>query len=473
MRTSRWNWFVINSIYMTRGYVPRLVSIRKAPALPTISPLLRALRFARLMASATVILILLLGAASLPLMADGADVTSPQPAANGQEDFGQYLVDHQADLAPFFENNSGDLLKMAVPMVLEMVGWLIFFTMLAGWVVDVLMSRAFAFFFAPAYPELKRSLLYATGGLFLSFIYTCLIGLAVVFSLKLAHAGIVILLAVLLLAIVAFAAQIVWILYLYRTNFAISVVFYLALIAVHGLVGVLMIDPILGSRAPSAMTNFIDQAITPKLQAEAEATKRQLATVKSTLDADKEKASDLQNQIVQAQAEEERLGKEIEDKKNSDLYVFTQIVKVRANGDLDSARRQLIAFLAQFPASNVTEQARLQLSEINSQLALEETQKEQQDAGAAQAAALARADLLARAAKGEVTLSEMRQALIGKTRAQVSDLLGQPAETASDTWGYSRQMIVNPLTNEKHGLMVYFAEGIVQSVDYDRNGGTQ
>ena len=46
-------------------------------------------------------------------------------------------------------------------------------------------------------------------------------------------------------------------------------------------------------------------------------------------------------------------------------------------------------------------------------------------------------------------------------------------ETASDTWGYSRQMIVNPLTNEKHGLMVYFAEGIVQSVDYDRNGGTQ
>ena len=107
------------------------------------------------------------------------------------------------------------------------------------------------------------------------------------------------------------------------------------------------------------------------------------------------------------------------------------------------------------------------------ELVVEETQKKQEEADAARAAAQARADLLARAGKGEVTLSEMRQALIGKTRAQVSDLLGQPSETASDSWGYRQQMILNPLTNEKHGLTVYFNEGIVQSVDYDMNGGTQ
>jgi len=216
------------------------------------------------------------------------------------------------------------------------------------------------------------------------------------------------------------------------------------------------------------MTNFIDQAITPKLQAEAEATKRQLATVKLTLDADQAKATDLQNQINEAQAEQERLAQAIEDKKHSDRYLFTQIVKVRAKGDLESARRQLLSFLTQFPTSNVTAQARLQLSEINNQLALEEAQKQQQEAEAAQAAAAARADLLARAGKGDVTLSEMRQALIGKTRAQVSDLLGEPSETASDSWGYRQQMILNPMTNEKHGLVVNFSEGIVQGVDYDR-----
>ena len=95
-----------------------------------------------------------------------------------------------------------------------------------------------------------------------------------------------------------------------------------------------------------------------------------------------------------------------------------------------------------------------------------------EEADAARAAAQARADLLTRAGKGEVTLSEMRQALLGKTRAQVSNLLGLPSETASDSWSYRRQMILNPLTNEKHGLTVYFSEGIVQGVDYNQNGGS-
>jgi DNA-binding transcriptional regulator YdaS (Cro superfamily) len=117
--------------------------------------------------------------------------------------------------------------------------------------------------------------------------------------------------------------------------------------------------------------------------------------------------------------------------------------------------------------------ARAQLAQVNSQLAVEEAQKKQEEADAARAAAQARADLLARAGKGEVTLSEMRQALIGKTRAQVSNLLGMPSETASNSWGYRQRMILNPLTNEKYGLMVYFTEGAVQSVDYNRNGGSQ
>jgi hypothetical protein len=71
-----------------------------------------------------------------------------------------------------------------------------------------------------------------------------------------------------------------------------------------------------------------------------------------------------------------------------------------------------------------------------------------------------------------VTLSEMRRVLIGKSRTDVSNLLGLPTDTASDSWGYRQQMIFNPLTNEKHGLEVYFSEGIVQGVDYNKNVGT-
>jgi len=458
---------------MTKGHVPCRVPSRHALAFPPIrSSCSLSLKRGLLGLSASV-LVLWLAAACLPLQADGTNAVPVQPAAADAEDFGQYLVDHQSDLAPFFTKNAGDLFKLAVPLAMGMMGWVILFTMLVGWIVDVLLSRAYAFFFAPVFADLKRAAIYATGRLFLSFVYTCLMGLAIVFSLGLAHAGIVIALAVLLLLLVACAAQIVWILYLYRTDFTISAVFYIAIIVAHFIVGFLITGPILGSRAPSAATNFVDDAITPRLEAEAQSTKHELAGAKSALDATRAKAADFQDQIAQAQTEEEQLHKEIEEKKNSDIYILSQIIKTRSGGDLASARDQLLAFQGKFPSSSLNALARTQLAEIDTQLAVAEVEKKQEEADATRAAAQARADLLARAGKGEVTLSEMRQALIGKTRAQVSGLLGLPSETASDSWGYRQQMILNPLTNEKHGLMVYFTEGIVQSVDYDMNGGPQ
>jgi hypothetical protein len=48
-------------------------------------------------------------------------------------------------------------------------------------------------------------------------------------------------------------------------------------------------------------------------------------------------------------------------------------------------------------------------------------------------------------------------------------LFGAPSDTASDQWSYRRQMILNPLTGEHTGLIIYFNEGFVQSVDYNRN----
>jgi hypothetical protein len=412
--------------------------------------------------------ILLLAAASLPLLAavNGGGV------APGNQDFGQYLADHQDDLAPFFTTNAGDFLKLALPLLMSMLSGVILFTMLLGWGIDVLMSRGYAFFFAPSFGDWKRSIIYATGRLFLSFVYTCLMGLAIVLSLGLTHALTVISVVVTVLLVVAFAAQVVWILYLYRTTFTHSTVFYFALALVHFVAGILIAGPVMGPHASSMATNFIDRAITPRLQAEADSTKAELARVKSARDAEKVKAGDLQGQIAQSQAEQDRLRQQIEEKKNSDIYTLAQIIKARSQGNLASARDQLAAFPSRFPNSPLDTLARTQLSEVTDQMTVDLAQKKEQAADEARAEAQARADLLARAARGEVTLSEMRKVLIGKTRAQVSDLLGMPTETASDSWGYTQQMIVNPLTNEKHGLMVYFNLGNVQSVDYDRTGSS-
>jgi hypothetical protein len=459
---------------MTRGYVPCPFPEPTTLASLSIGSLLcRLSGKAGIVGLSLIVLLFWLVATSLPLLADGTNAAPAQPAAASGEDFGQYLVDHETDLAPFFKKNAEDLSKLAVPMLMGMMGWVVFLTMLAGWGVDVLMSRGFAFFFAPAFANLKRSVVYATGRLFLSFVYTCLMGLAIVFSLGLSHPGIVIMTVLILLLVVAFAAQVVWILYLYRTDFPISAVFYLAIVVVHVLVGFLIAKPLIGLRASAMAADFVDRAITPRLQAEADSTRHELAAAESARDTTKAKSADLQNQIAQAQAEQDRLSKEIDEKKNSDIYLFSQIVQARTRGELSSVHDQLTAFQSKFPSSPLNVLVQAQLVQVNNQLAAEEAKKEQAEIDAARVAAQARADLLARAGKGEVTLSEMRQALIGKTRTEVSDLLGLPSTTASDSWGYRQQMILNPLTNAKYGLLVYFNEGTVQSVDYDRNGASQ
>jgi hypothetical protein len=438
---------------MTKGHVPRPISNRNAGSLG---------EGARKRVSFLAIFLFLL-AIGLPLIAEAAN---PPTVATGGDDFGQYLADHQAELTPFFSQNSGDFIRAGVPILMGLLGMVIVVTMLIGWVIDLLLSRGFAYLYAPAFAEWKRSVIYATGRLFLSFVYSGLLCLAIIFSLKFQYAGVIAACSVTVLLVVAFGAQLVWILYLYRSNFLISIAFYLGIMVAHTVVGGLLSRPLLGLRVSAAATEFVDQVITPRLQAEADAAKKELAGEESSRSSAKNKVADLKDQIAQAQTDAEQLRKEIEEKKSSDIYVFSRIVQLWARGDLAAARDQLSDFPAKFPSSSLLSLAKTQLAQINDQLAAKTAQTKAAEADTVRATDQARADLLARAAKGEVTLSEMRRAVIGKSRAEVSSLLGLPTDTASNTWNYRQQMIYNPLTSEKHGLTVYFTEGIVQGVDY-------
>jgi hypothetical protein len=443
---------------MTRGYVPCPVPERGVKNFPV--------RFAATFSLA--VALLLLAAMCGPLLADGSDAT-PAPSATGREDFGQYLADHQDDLAPFFSANLPDICRLAVPMLMGLIGWVTVITLVTGWAVDVLLSRGYAYFFAPAFAEIKRSIIYATGGLFLSFVYLGLLTTAVIFCLKLVYAGVVLAVVVPLLVLVAVAAQVVWILYLYRTSFAVSGLFYVGIVVVHTILFFVIAKPVVGFQANSTITNFVDQVITSRLKAEADATRQKLAAADSDRNSVRARVAGLQSQLTQAQADAVELHQQIDEKKNSDLFVFSQIIQARARGELASAHDQLSAFIVKFPTSSVNALARAQLAEISNQMVVVDTQNKQAQADASHAVAAARADLLARAARGQVTLSEMRQVLIGKSRADVKSLLGLPMDTGTDTWGYPQHMILNPLTNEKHGLTVYFSEGTVQGVDYEQD----
>jgi hypothetical protein len=414
------------------------------------------------------VFILWLAAAGVPLLADGTN-TAPvpvPPAAAGSEDFGQYLADHQAELEPFFAKHNNEMAREGVPLVMVLIGRIVLLTLMAGWMIDVLLSRCFSAFFAPIYAKLKRAFLYASGRLLLSLACAVLSGLLIFLTMGTSTLLLVGLILAGLLSLLTLAAQIWWVSYLYRMGLVPSLVFYLALIAVHSVIVVLVSAPILGTSAPQLWITFMDQSITSKLQGEIDASKHELAEVSHARDEVKNQTADAQNQLTQAETQEQDLKKEIEEKKNSEIYIFSQIAKMRAKGDLAATRDQLNDFIARFPNGNLTAAARTQLTGVSTDIATQEAQKKQADADAIVAAAQARADLLSRAGKGQVTLSEMRQALIGKTPAQVTELFGVPRETGSNRWGYAQQMMVNPLTAQKFGLAVYYADGVVQSVDY-------
>lgn len=412
--------------------------------------------------------------AGIPLLADGTNAApTPVPPASESENFGQYLADHQADLEPFFTKHENEISREGGSLAMVLIGRIMLLTLLAGWAMDVFLSRCFSAFFAPIYAKLKRAYLYASGRLFLSLACGVLSGLLIFITMGTSNLAVVGLILVGLLFLLTLGGQIWWVSYLYRMGLVPSAVFYLALIAVHSAIAVLIATPILGRSAPQLWIGFMDQSITSRLQNELSASKHELADINHARDEAKNQVADAQSQLTQAEAQQQDLKKEIEEKKNSEIYVFSQIAKVHAKGDLMATRDQLNDFIAKFPNGNLVAVARTQLTGVSADIVTQEAQKKQAEAEAIVAAAQARADLLSRAGKGQVTLSEMRQALIGKTPAQVTELFGVPGEVASNRWGYAQQMVVNSLTAQKFGLTIYYADGIVQSVDYYYGKGSR
>lgn len=395
-----------------------------------------------------------------------APPATPAVAPAGPDGFGQYLVDHQDDLAPIFTKHGAEFARESATMFMGMFGRIMFFSLLIGWVLDIFLSRRFAMTFAPGFAQIKKAIIYATGRLGVSMIFSLILGLIITACSGLSIGTVLIPTFMLIFVLMELAMQTGWVSYVFRTDLPKSALFYVAILAVHAFLGILIGLAMVGGHATDLATTYIDHAITPKVKAEADAFKEQLATAASADEEVSDKVADLQKKISFANSEEERLQKQIEQKKNSDSYLFSKIALVRAQGNLPAARDQLNDLLAKHPQSAMAAQIKAQLAQVESDIATQELQKKQAEDEATRVAAQAQADLMAKAARGEATLSEMRLALIGKTPPEISALFGAPVATDSNRWGYSKQMILDPLTNKTFGLAIYFADGTVQGVNY-------
>jgi hypothetical protein len=373
-------------------------------------------------------------------------------------------------LAPFFHQHADELFKQGLPLFFQVLGTVVLMDIVLGWILDIGLGYGFSSFFARAIKaKAAKALIYATGGLVIIVVLSGVMGLMAFLASWVNP--ILVLLVLGLIPVADLIVQTIWVMYVYRTNVVVSGLVSIGVLLVHMLAGVLLSGAMLETRGIPVVTQFIDQKVTPELKTAVAETRQEAAAAEAARDKVQADLNAAQDRLDQAVTQADVLRQEIEARKNSDDFAYERISRTHAQGDLIGARDQLKGFLVQFPSSSLTDAAKAQLAMVESELAAQEAQKKQEEADAAQAAAQALADFLARASKDGVTLSEARQMVLGKTREEVTSLLGAPTETGSDRWGYSRVITVNPLTNEKHGLTIYFSEGAVLGVDYYFGGG--
>jgi hypothetical protein len=387
------------------------------------------------------------------------------PAPGPSPDFPAWLAQHQAELAPFFTTHGCDMLKDGLHIIVSTAGNILLATALAGWLIDVALAWGYGTIFAPAYAKFPRALVYACGRLVLALMLTIVLMFAAMVGIN-AGAGLPALLIVAVLTIPAVAAQVFWVGYLYRTNVKPSLLFYIALLAVHVLIGTILIPTVFARQVDLAVGQFMNESVVPCLRTEADKAQHDAETLIARRDAAQAQVADLQARLTQDQADERDLHKRIDAQKTAPGTTFRRLVVLRAQGDLAGAGKGLAAFITKYPDDPNANAARGQLAGVSQALAAQAAAERRQEQADAQAAAVARLRLLRDAAAGSATLSEMRRALLGKTTAQVAALFGAPTETDADKWGYGRRMVYDPQSQQHHGLTVVFAEGFVQGVDY-------
>ncbi len=391
--------------------------------------------------------------------------TIPGRAQATASDYPAYLAQHQAELQPFFAAHGWEIFKQGLPLLVGTAGNVLLVTALCGWVFDVGLAWGFSTIFAPAYAKFPRALIYACGRLMLALMLT--LGLTFLAMLGInAGAGVPALTVVAILTIPALVAQVYWVGHLYRTAVGPSLFFYLALLALHGVILLVLLPTAFAGQVALASSKFLDGAIVPALHAEADATRRDGDKLMQARDSAHAQVKELSARLADDQATEAELQQRIAADKDAPAVQYSRLVLLRAQGNWAEAGKGFAAFIARYPADPRADAARGQLEAVNRALSAQLALQREQERQEAQAAAAARRALLADANAGRATLSEMREALLGQTTAQVAALFGPPSEMGADKWGYGKRMVVDPQSGEPRGLTVVFSEGIVQSVDY-------
>ena len=189
---------------------------------------------------------------------------------------------------------------------------------------------------------------------------------------------------------------------------------------------------------------------TSRLQRELASAEQDLTRIKSELSAASSRASELT-------AEVDRL-------KKQDTYAFTEAGRLFDSGDLNGALRVYTAFVRDFPSSPQVSKAKEQLPLIERQI---EAQRRELAAKAErERQEKEQRELAAKLQQGMLTVPQLIPYLRGKTKDQVSDLLGPPNSVGygGNELGFYNKAYSTIKRSNDTILNVRFSCGIVYSV---------
>lgn len=236
---------------------------------------------------------------------------------------------------------------------------------------------------------------------------------------------------------------------------------------IGGVVMWTMFGQMIGPVTDSLAIVFSERA-TPYVTAEVEELHPERDRLLEEVTVEKGKLDELTEKEAAIKEKVKTLQGEVASKRQTPQLVYTSIGQLVDQDELNQAIASYAEFAAKFSGHRLSATAKEQIEHLEKLKARNEA-----DRAAARAAAIAAekqrlAIFKQRLADKKVTLSNIRSAVLGKTRSEVIELLGQADEDQANTLIYTEIEVFDPVRNRNRNFIINFLEGRVQGVSYIR-----
>jgi hypothetical protein len=387
------------------------------------------------------------------------------PETPGSDKFANTVAEHQEELQSLFQSFGADSVQELILAGIGIYLKILIVATIFQFIVEGGIAKMFSAVFVPVFNNFQRAALWAGAQLGVRVVVLILLVLALIVT-GATHNGFLGLILMIFVVLLWFGIALVVTAVIYQIGIGMALGLNLGCVIVVGVLLVGSFYPLQTLVFSPAWDAVVKEHLVVKIQAETANVLHQLQEAQNELAKEKKATQDLQDAIAAEEVKQVDLNKQIAARVLAPDYTFAALAHLRATGKLDDALAGYKDFPNKFPGSPYIPDAQNAVQDIEKQIADEAAEQKRRDDEAKLLAATKEKELHDHMAAGKATLSEIRNRILGLSRADVKGIFGDPDEDAADRWGYGKQMIIDPLTGQQHGLQVEFFQGVVRSVDY-------